>query len=67
MNNEIPVILLLEDMKQNISAEINRVVKSGVPFYFIEPTLKDMLSSVHAQSLNEVAQLKAQQKTEGDK
>lgn len=67
MNNEVSVILLLEDMKKNISAEINKALKAGIPCYFIEPALKDILSGVHTQTLNEVAQLKAQQNTEGKK
>lgn len=65
MNSEIPVILLLEDMKKNISDEINKALKAGIPCYFIEPALKDILSGVHAQAFNEVAQLKAQQNTDG--
>ena len=67
MSSEIPVILLLENIKKNITTEISNAVKAGVPCYFIEPALKDILNSVHAQALNEVAQLKAQQKEEGKK
>ena len=65
MNDEVSVILLLEDMKKNISDEINKALKAGIPCYFIEPVLKDVLGGVHTQALNEVAQLKAQQNMKG--
>lgn len=69
-NNERPIILEIEDFKQNLLAIVNRTVGvKGVPYYFIESILSEVYKEVRNKAQQELAMVRKQveAKTENQK
>lgn len=46
MENTKPIILHLEDAKAEIAEAINKQVEKGIPFFLLEPILKEYYTQV---------------------
>ena len=67
MENKKPIIIEIEETKNELIQCINSAIhKKGIPCYFLEPIVSDLLRDVKAGAKRELAMAREQIK-EGDK
>lgn len=55
-----PIILKMEDAKQELVQCVNNILQSGLNCYLIEPMFAEIYSQIKASAQNELAQARAQ-------
>lgn len=54
-----PIILTIEEVKTELIDKVNSAINQGVPCYFLEPILTDILAQVKNGAKMELEQAKA--------
>lgn len=59
-NQKKPLILEIEEAKIELAQCVNHIIQDrGIPCYFLEPTLSEILAQVKACAKNEIAHAQA--------
>lgn len=53
-NKAIPLVLILEDLKHNLTDDINEAFKQGAPCYVVEMMLENLMFQIKTLSDNEI-------------